>query len=300
MLGVTILGNNSAIPAYDRHPTAQVVTLQDQLVLIDCGEGTQMQLSKFKVKRSKITHILISHLHGDHYFGIFGLVTSMGLFGRTTPLHIYSPAGLEQICQLQFAAAAMDLPFPLYFHVLTEASILVEEPKFIIRCFPVSHRIPCFGFVIEERKKPRKIIPEKAIAAGIPASFFDALKLGENYTTKNGETILNEQVTVANTSGKKYAFCADTQYLPSICTHVQQVDVLYHETTYLKDLEERAALRFHSTTHQAANIALQAQAKRLLIGHFSSKYEQLTPFLEETKEVFPNTDLALEGVTYIL
>lgn len=301
MFGVTILGNNSALPAYDRHPTAQVVTLNEHLFLIDCGEGTQMQLARFRVKRSKINHILISHLHGDHYFGLIGLITSMGLLGREQDLHIYAPARLQQIIHLQLEVADASLPFHLQFHPLENfSSLLVDDPKFSISCFPTRHRIPCWGFIIREKKKRRKINKDAVLAYQVPASVYDRLKDGENFTNSSGELIDNELLTFPNTPPKSYAFCADTLYHEEIAGYAKEVTLLYHETTYLKDLEERAASRFHSTTSQAAMIAAKANAGHLLIGHFSSKYESLDQFLDEAMELFPKTQLAIEGVTYLL
>lgn len=300
MFGVTILGNNSALPAYDRHPTAQVITLNEQLFLIDCGEGTQMQLSKFKVRRGRINHIFISHLHGDHYFGLPGLVTSMGLMGRENELHIYAPAQLQPIIQMQLDVSGSVLPYALHFHALGDNGVLVDNSKFTIHSFRVNHRIDCWGFIIREKKKPRRIDKEKAIAHEIPLVYYERLKNGDDYETKSGEIIKNEWVTIPNTPGKSYAYCADTVFTPSIAEEVKNVSLLYHETTYLKQLTERAAERFHSTTEQAAEIARLANAQQLLIGHFSSKYEVLDEFLSETSAVFPNTSLAMEGVTYLV
>ncbi|MGN6619274.1 MAG: ribonuclease Z [Ilyomonas sp.] len=300
MFGVTILGNNSALPAHDRHPTSQAVTLNEQIFLIDCGEGTQMQMARFRVRRSKINFILISHLHGDHYFGLIGLVTSLGLLGREQPLHIFSPSGLQEIIELQVKASDTKLPFELLFHPLAEEGIIVDDKKFIIECFKVSHRIACFGFLIREKKKPRKIDAEKLKQYDVPAAFYEQLKDGKDYVTKTGEMIKNEWVTFESTPPKSYAYCADTVFTESIAEKVKNVTLLYHETTYLKDLEQKAASRFHSTTAQAGKIALLSNAKHLLIGHFSSKYESLDLFFEETKEVFPNVQLAIEGVTYLI
>ncbi len=300
MFGVTILGNNSALPAYDRHPTAQVVTLNDQLFLIDCGEGTQIQMARYKIRRSKIHHIFISHLHGDHYFGLIGLVTSMGLLGREQELHLYGPAQLEEIIQLQLKVADTTLPFPLIFHKLEKEGLIVDTQKFQVECFATQHRIPCWGFVIREKKKPRKIDKEKVLASGIPAVYYERLKNGDDYETKEGTLIKNETVTIPNKTPRSYAFCADTIYDETICSKVSQVSLLYHESTYLKDLAERARSRYHSTTEQAASIAQKAAAERLLIGHFSSKYENLHEFLDEAKGVFEKTELAIEGVTYVI
>jgi len=300
MFGVTILGNNSAIPAYDRHPTAQVVTLNDQLFLIDCGEGTQMQIARYRVKRSKIHHIFISHLHGDHYFGLIGLITSMGLLGREQELHLHAPADLQKIIALQLEVAVTTLPFPLVFHPLEKEGIIVDNPKFRVECFSTEHRIPCWGFIIREKRKPRKIHKDNAVKYEIPAAFYERLKDGDDYETKSGEIIKNEWVTIPNKVPRSYAFCADTKYNEAISERTKDVSVLYHETTYLKDLHERALARFHSTTVEAATIAKKAGAERLLIGHFSSKYEKLDEFLSEAQEIFPNTDLAIEGVTYTI
>lgn len=298
MLAVTILGNNSALPAFDRHPTAQVITLDEFLFLVDCGEGTQMQMAKYKIRRSRIQHIFISHLHGDHYFGLIGLLTSMGLLGRELDLHLFAPAALKDIIDLQLKVADTVLPYPLHFHALEEQSLLVKNDKFSVRSFPVSHRIPCWGFFFEQVKAPRRVSAERARVSGIPAAFFDRLKWGEDYTGKDGAVIPNEMVTEPSSKAKSYAYSADTLYDESIIDQVKGVDLLYHETTYLKDLEDRALKRFHCTTHQAARIAEKAGAGRLLIGHFSSKYEKLDLFETEAREVFPNASLAQEGVSY--
>ena len=298
MFGVTILGNNSALPAFDRHPTAQVITLGEHLFLIDCGEGTQMQIARYKIKRSRINHIFISHLHGDHYFGLIGLITSMGLLGRETDLHLFAPKGLDEIIAMQLKVAATTLPFKLHFHPLEKEGIIVEHHKFQVECFATQHRIPCWGFIVREKKVARKIDKEKTVQYEIPTAYYESLKLGRDYETKDGRIIKNEWGTIPNTAAKSYAFCADTIFDETLVNVVKNVDLLYHETTYLKDLHERATLRFHSTTHQAATIALKANVHKLLIGHFSSKYDVLDEFLNEAKEVFGNTDLAIEGITF--
>ena len=300
MFGVTILGNNSALPAYDRHPTAQVVTLSDQLFLIDCGEGTQMQMNHYKIRRSRINHIFISHLHGDHYFGLAGLINSMALLNREHDLHIYAHAPLQKITQLQFDIANTQLPFRLHFHELKNEGTILEHEKFSVECFAVQHRIDCMGFIIREKRNPRKIDIVKLKEFDIPVTFYDKLQHGFDYTTPAGGVIKNETVTTANTPSRSYAYCADTIFDESIASKIKNINLLYHEATYLKDLASRAASRFHSTTEQAGTVAKLADAKRLLIGHFSSKYESLDNFLEEAREVFPKTDLALEGVTYLV
>ena len=298
MFGVTILGNNSALPAYDRHPTSQVVTLDQFQFLVDCGEGTQMQLARYKIRRSRINHIFISHLHGDHYFGLPGLITSIGLLGRETDLHLFAPEPLKEIIDLLLKAADTQFTYKLHFHPLSAEGILVDDEKYSVECFKVYHRIDCWGFIFKEKRKPRKIKKEAIVGHQLSAKDFEQLKMGQDVTTEAGETLLNVNATVANTPETSYAYCADTIFNPDVAEKVKNVTMLYHETTYLKDLEERALARFHSTTIQAAEIAVRANAKKLLIGHFSSKYESLDLFVQEAREIFPNTDLAIEGVTY--
>lgn len=268
------------------------------MFLVDCGEGTQVQLSKFRIRWGRINHIFISHLHGDHYFGLPGFINSMGLLHRENELHLYAPAALQEILDLQLKAAATILPYDLHFHPLEGEGELIKNDKVLVSCFPTKHRIPCWGFRFDQVKAPRRVNPESAIKHGVPAAFYDRLKWGEHYTLRSGEVVLNEWVTEAAPLPQSYAYCADTLYDEELIPKVQGVDMLYHETTYLKDLGERATSRFHSTTHQAATLAVKAGVKRLLIGHFSSKYDRLDLFQDEAREVFPNTDLALEGVTF--
>jgi len=298
MLAVTILGNNSALPAFDRHPTSQVVTLDDQLFLVDCGEGTQMQLARYRIRWGRINHIFISHLHGDHYFGLPGLIHSMGLLNREHDLHLYAPAQLISILQSQLQAAGSLLPYQLHFYPLSTAGVLLQAERFKVSCFQTKHRIPCWGFRFEQVKAPRKVNPAKALQHEVPASFFDELKKGSDYTRSDGLIVANELVTDPAAKPMSYAYTADTIYDEELIPWVEGVDILYHETTYLKELNERAAARFHATTHQAATIALKAGVGRLLIGHFSSKYDKLEQFESEAREIFPNTDLAIEGVTF--
>jgi len=300
MLAVTILGNNSALPAFGRHPTAQVLTMKDQLMLIDCGEGTQMQLSRYKIRISKINYIFISHLHGDHYFGLIGFLTSMGLLNRKHELVIMCPHGLPEIIQLQLSAAGIALPYPIQYILLEQPGILVETRSFTIACFPVEHRISCWGCLVREKKMPRKIDREKVLLHQIPAAFYEQLQKGYDYTTANGAYISNDSVTIAASPAVSYAYSSDTRFLPELAAQIQSVTLLYHESTYLHDLKDRAYDRYHSTAQQAATIATLARVKRLLIGHFSSKYEEVAPFEQEAKEVFTCTELALEGVTYLI
>lgn len=300
MFGVTILGNNSAIPAHDRHPSSQAVTIANQVLLLDCGEGTQMQIKDYKVKRSKINYIFISHLHGDHYFGLIGLLSSMALISRTEPLHLFAPPLLFEVIQLQLKIANSTLPFPLHFHALEKDGEIVHETKFTVTCFKVMHRIDCFGFLIKEKHKLRKINLSKVVAAGIPAMFYERLQNGEDYITKEGKRIENETVTLPGKRNKAYAYCADTLFTESFLPYIREVDLLYHESTYLNDFVEQAQNRFHSTAEQAAIIAKKACAKKLIIGHFSSKYKALDLFETQSQSVFPNTELSKEGVTYLV
>jgi ribonuclease Z len=298
MLALTILGNNSAIPAFNRNPTSQVLQTQEEGYLIDCGEGTQMQMAKYKIRRSKINHIFISHLHGDHYFGLIGLLTSMSLLGRIHPLHLYAPPLLEKIISLQLEAANSELNYKIHFHPLTEEGIILDDNKVIVNCFKVQHRVDCMGFLFRQKKNPRKIDAERIKAFEIPASFYERLQKGEDYITKKGSIIGNDEVTLAAAPPKSYGYCADTIYDENLVDKIQGVDLLYHEATYLKGNEMKAAERFHSTTLQAASIAEKACVKKLLIGHFSAKYESLDEFLTEACSVFPNTELAIEGACY--
>jgi ribonuclease Z len=298
MLAVTILGNNSAVPAFDRHPTSQVVSLDGNLFLVDCGEGTQIQMINYKIRRSRISHIFISHLHGDHYFGLVGLLNTFSLLSHQQELHVFGPAPLQEIIEIQLRVAHTTLCYPLHFHTITGEGTLVDNEKILIKCFPTNHRIECYGFSFHEKKKPRKLDVEKAKQLHIPIEFYDRLKHGEDYIPPGGGLIKYESVTEEPAPGKTYAFCADTKYDETIIPHIENADLIYHETTYLDALQERALDRFHTTSKQAALIAKKANVKKLLIGHFSSKYDTLEEFEQEAREVFLNTELALEGVSY--
>ncbi len=298
MIALTILGNNSAIPAYGRNPTAQILQTQEDFFLIDCGEGTQSQMSKYKIRRSKISHVFISHLHGDHYFGLIGLLTSMSLLSRKQDLHLYGPPLLIEIINIQLNAANTVLSYTVHFHPLIDEGMIAHTSKISIECFKVNHRIDCWGFLFREIKKPRSIDADRVKSYEIPAAFYEQLQNGSDYKTKKGTIIPNEELTNAATRSRSYAYCADTIFDESLGDKLKGVDLIYHETTYLKDQHVRAAERFHSTTTQAATIASKAGAKKLLIGHFSSKYEILDEFLHEAKEVFNNTELALEGLCF--
>ncbi len=298
MLSVTILGNNSAVPAFNRHPTSQVVTQDGVNYLVDCGEGTQIQMIKYKIRRGKIAHIFISHLHGDHYFGLVGLINTFNLLSHKQELHVYGPAPLQQIIEMQLQVADTAMCYPLHFHTLTGNGVLLDNDKIKVSCFRTDHRIECYGFLFEEKEGKRKLLIDKVKKLRIPVSFYSSLQEGRDYITPRGEVIKNDSVTTAPERGKKYAYCADTRYDESIIQHIYGCDMIYHETTYLDNMQEKAFDRFHSTTRQAAEIARRAMVNKLLIGHFSSKYSTLDPFLAEARQVFPQPDLALEGNTY--
>ena len=298
MLAVTILGNNSAVPAFDRHPTSQMVTLDGFNFLVDCGEGTQIQMINYKIRRSRISHIFISHLHGDHYFGLVGLINTFGLLSHKQELHVYGPPPLQQIIQMQLAVSENTLPYPLHFHTLSGNAVLVDNERITIKCFKTTHRIQCYGFSFEEKEGKRKLLIDKVRKHKIPQTFYSSLQQGLDYITPRGEVVKNDDVTTSAARGKRYAFCADTRYDESIIEHIYGFDAIYHEATYLDSMREKAHARFHSTTVEAATIARKAMVNKLLIGHFSSKYATLEAFQQEARTVFPNTELAMEGVTY--
>ncbi len=300
MFSVTILGNNSAVPAHNRHPTAQVLQTLDHTFLIDCGEGTQMQMSNYKIRRNKISHIFISDLHGDHYFGLIGLLTSLGLNHRVNDLHIYSPPVLKEIIDLQFKVSNVTLPYGLFFHALENEEIIFQDKKISVECFKVLHRIECFGFLFREKKNLRKIDSKKIKKYNIPSTFYETLQEGKDFISDKNEIIKNDWVTTAATPPRSYAFCADTCYFEELVEKIKGVDLLYHESTYLHELEEKAISRFHSTARQAAMIAKMGGVKKLLLGHFSSMYETLEVFKIEASEIFENVDIAEEGVCYFI
>lgn len=296
---VTILGNNSALPAFGRHPTSQVVSVYGDFILLDCGEGTQVQLQRYGFRWRKMQHIFISHMHGDHYFGLPGLINSMSLLGRTAPLHLYAPAELEPLITQIQTIAETTLSYPFFFHPLPAgAEELVDTDTFTVRCFPVNHRIACHGFVIESKTRGRKLRPDKCREFEIPSYYYEKLKQGEDYETKEGNIIKNEWVTEDGPAPKKYAYCADTLFTDEFLEHIKDADTIYHESTYLHKEADKAAARFHSTAVQAAELAKMANAKQLLLGHFSSKYRDLEPFREEAAAIFPNSVATIEGITY--
>ena len=296
---VTILGNNSALPAFGRHPTAQTVSVYGEVLLLDCGEGTQAQMQRYGLRWRSMHHIFISHLHGDHYFGLPGLLNSMSLLGRTAPLHLYAPAPLKPIIDSILLVADTILSYPFYFHDLPDgASVLVDDASFSVTCFPVEHRFQCLGFLVERKTRGRKLLPDKCNEYEIPSAFYESLKLGNDFERRDGLIVKNEWVTEDGPSPKKYAYCADTIFTSTFLPVIRGVDTIYHECTYLEKDAEKATARFHSTAAQAAQVAKSAGAKQLLLGHFSSKYKELDPFREEAIPIFPNVIVTQEGTAY--
>jgi ribonuclease Z len=251
----TALGSSAAIPVKERHLSAHLLNVDERFLLFDCGEGTQFQLRRFHISFRRIKNIFISHLHGDHFFGLIGLLNSMHLLGREEPLDLWAPYQLEEILRLQFEASVTTLKYPLYFHSLPDVpSLIIDHPKYTVSAFPVKHRILSFGFTVREKHPPRRI-----------------------------------------PSARSFAYCGDTAYDENLVQHIREVTLLYHEATFMSDMAQAAEAKFHSTAAQAATIAAKARVKRLVLGHFSARYDDLGPLLQEAKEIFPETIPAEEG-----
>ena len=297
---VTILGSNSAIPTTKRKPTAQLLNVTERFLLIDCGEGTQMQLRQYKIKIQRISHVFISHLHGDHYFGLIGLISTMHLMGREKELHIYADPKLKEIIMIQLDASKTELAYPLFFHPLNyqATNLLYEDEKIQVKSFPLKHSIDCCGFLVEEKQLERRMISEAIMKHNIPVNCIPAIKAGGDFNKSDGTIISHWELTKSAHRARSYAFCSDTAYCKSIVPIIKEVDLLYHEATFKNDLEDRAAYTFHSTTGQAAEIARHANVKRLVIGHYSQRYHDLSTLLDEVQEVFPNSELAEEGKVF--
>jgi ribonuclease Z len=299
---VTILGSSSATPIFNRNPTAQALNINEHLYLIDCGEGTQQQMLRFDIKASRIDYIFISHLHGDHYLGLVGLLSSMHLNGRKKALCLFGPPHLKEIIDLQFKYSETTLQFPLEFTVTNaqKAEVLVNNNDIIIETIPLDHRIDCTGFIFREKKRLRKLKKEKLEELHIPVEYYTALKRGNDYTANNGVVYKNDTLTSDSDEPKTYAYCSDTLYNEQYFEQISNATLLYHEATFLNDMLDRANDTHHTTALQAGQIALKTNAKRLLIGHFSARYKTLNELLEEARSVFPLTELAIEGKTFII
>ncbi len=297
---VLILGSSSATPIFNRHPSAQVINIHERFFLIDCGEGTQLRLMDLRVKFHRINHIFISHLHGDHYLGLVGLMSTLHLQGRTEPLHLYAVPALKEIIDIQFLHSQTVLKYELIFHPLGEqgGELILEEDNLKVKTIALNHRIPCVGFLFNEHIAPRKLIIEEVRKAEIPLTFYQNLKAGEDYKNEQGVVVSNSSVTTAARASRSYAYCSDTAYSESVVKVVAGVDLLYHESTFTSEMAERAADTFHSTAQQAGMVAAKANVKQLLIGHFSARYKDLIPMLNEARQEFANTHLAIEGTRF--
>jgi ribonuclease Z len=299
---VTILGSGAALPTSYRNPTSQYVQCNDRHILIDCGEGTQVQLRKYHVHIQKINHILISHLHGDHFFGLVGLLSSLHLLGRDKGLTIYGPEELEQIIRLQLEVGGAKLGFDLNFISLNgkEHRLLFEDNMIEIWTFPLSHRIPTNGFLIREKEKERKLNAERFEEAGLSLTLIPKLKQGLDVELESGEVILSEDYTYPRKASKSYAFCSDTIFDERIVAYIKNVDLLYHEATFLNDKLDRAKQTFHTTAQQAATIAKNAEVGKLLLGHLSARYENGLKHFEEASVVFENVKVVEDGDVYLV
>jgi len=294
---VKILGSNSATPVYNRHPSAQLLNINQNLMLLDCGEGTQMQLINYKIRYQKINHIFITHLHGDHYFGLIGLLSTMHLHGRKNDIDLFGPAGLDEIITLQLKYSETFLNYKINFHLVDTEKVqqILDSKHFVVETIPLNHRIKCCGYLFKEKPKKKRIIKEK-LPENLSLANLALLKDGKDVTDDNGSILIkNEDVTLPPRKSRTYAYCTDTAYMESIIPQIANADLLYHESTFLSDMKARAIETHHTTCADAATLAKKADVNKLVIGHFSSRYKDLTPFLKEARTIFPNTSLAIEG-----
>jgi len=299
---VTILGSGAALPTSSRKPTAQYIECRGRRILIDCGEGTQMQFRKFGIKFQRIDHILISHLHGDHYFGLVGLLSTMHLLGRKRSIDIYAPKELRNIVEAQLNYGGSRLAFELHFHEINsdQSGTLYKDDKMSIEHFPLSHKVPTSGFLIKERTKERKIIGDLVQADKIKIQHFKSLKQGEDVIDEDGRLIEFKKYTRSAGSAKSYAYCSDTRYYEKVIPFIKNVDLLYHEATFTEEFIDRAKATMHSTAKQAAKIASLAEVKLLLMGHLSARYESGDKHLLEAQVVFANCEVVDDGNIYTL
>lgn len=294
---LTILGCHSATPKISAHPTAQVLEVKGHLFLIDCGEGTQMQLRKTKVKFSRIRHIFISHLHGDHFFGLVGLISTFRLLGREAELHIYGPKGIKEAITLQLKLGNSWTNYPLLFHELvsTAPELLFEDDKLTVTTIPLKHRVYTNGFLFQEKIGERKLNFEAVQKASIDKSYFNKIKQGFDVPDQQGELVDNASVSIDPPSPKSYAFCSDTAYNPEMVSQIEGANVLYHEATFLDSHYQLAEKTQHSTAKEAAAIAKKAGVNKLILGHYSGRYGDLEHFRSEAKEIFDAVELAEDG-----
>ena len=297
-LELTILGCHSATPRVNAHPTSQYLEINNRHFLIDCGEGTQRQMRKHKIGFSKINHIFISHLHGDHFFGLIGLISTFGILNREKELHIYGPKGLKEVTTLQLKVSKSYSKYDIIFHELTskESELIFEDDNVSVTTIPLSHRVYTNGFLFREKEKLRKLNIENVKQyPEIETCDYHNIKAGKDVTLESGEIVKNEELTLPPTKSKSYAFCSDTSYKEDIVPIIKNVDLLYHEATFLSDREDLAKKTKHSTAKQAAQIAQQSTVGQLIIGHYSSRYNNIDLFKKEASAIFPNVILAEEG-----
>ena len=299
---ITILGSSGALPAYGRHPASQLVEIQNRYFLVDCGEGAQMQLMRLQANFHRINHIFISHLHGDHYLGLMGLIFTMHLQRRVNDLHLYSHRGLDEIITAHLRYSRSAPSFKIIFHLLEKGlkEIIYEDDVLSVETIPLSHKIRCSGFLFKEKTKPRRI--DKArLPEGLLIQQVAGLKNGHDVRDESGMILYtNESLTFEPRKSRSYAYCSDTVFDEGLVTQLKSIDLLYHEATFMEDAESKARDTKHSTAKQAAMIAKLAEVNRLLLGHFSARYKDLNPILEEAKSIFANTDLAIEGEEFTI
>lgn len=296
---VLILGSASASPTLTRNPSSQLVNINEQYYLVDCGEGTQLRLREHKIKFQRLHHIFISHLHGDHYLGLLGLLQTMHLLGRTLPLNVYGPKQLKEIIDMHLSYSHSTLKYSLIFHETqtNESVVLFENDQITVSTILLDHRIPCTGFLFKEKTKPRIINIDEVKKQGVPKYALNKLKDGEDFCfPETGQIIKNETLTFHPEPSFSYAYCSDTKFNEKIIDQIKDVDVLYHEATFLEKDSKRATTTYHSTAKQAAEVAQKSNAKLLIIGHFSNRYKDLNMLLTESKSIFPNTVLGLENL----
>lgn len=298
---ITILGSGSAVPTSRRNPSSQYIQCRNRHFLIDCGEGTQMQIRKLGINFQRITHIFISHLHGDHYFGLVGLLSTMHLMGRVKQIRIYGPDGLQNLIEMQIEVSKGRLAFERIYTTIHEgeSKLLFEDEKVEVSCFPLKHKIPTNGFLIKEKERERKLLGEKARNEGIKIEHFHRLKAGQN-VEQDGKVIRYEDYTEPAPKPCAYAYCSDTAYQKSTAESVKDVDFLYHEATFTEMLKDRAKATKHSTAKDAAKVALKANAKQLLLGHLSARYEDGEVHVSEAKEIFENVRYVEDGEVIVI
>ena len=291
-----ILGCGSALPTTRHFPTSQIVNVRDKLFMIDCGEGAQLQFRKSHLKFSRLNHIFISHLHGDHCFGLLGLISTLTLLGRTAELHIHSPKGLETLLTPMLDFFNRQMTYKVLFHEFDtkEPMQIYEDRSLTVTTIPLRHRMPCCGFLFAEKRRPNHIIREMVDFYQVPVYELNRIKNGADYVTPEGKTVSNNLLTRPSAPSRSYAYCSDTIYLPSIVEQIKGVDLLFHEATFANEDAPRAKETFHTTAAQAAEIARRAEVKKLLIGHFSARYEDENILLQEASAIFPDTQLAKE------